>query len=187
MSRLVFFLEERSARVMLETLLARLMPELPFLCIDFQGKQQFEKELPKRLRAWNVPGDRFIAVRDQDSDDCLVLKNRIRRLCQDAHKPDVIVRIACRELESWYLGEFAAVEAAMNTTGLVGLENKARYRDPDSIVNPATELEQLTDGQYQKIDGSRRIARFLDPMQNRSASFQVLWKRIQSIAEEIMA
>ena len=61
MSRLVFLVEEYSMKVLLEGLLPRLFPNLSFLCIPHEGKQDLEKSVPKKLRAWReieklVPG-----------------------------------------------------------------------------------------------------------------------------------
>ncbi len=42
MSRLVFLLEEYSMKVLLDGLIPRLFPELPFLCISHEGKQELE-------------------------------------------------------------------------------------------------------------------------------------------------
>ncbi len=68
MSRVVFLLEEYSARILLEGLLPRLFPDLRFLCVHHEGKRDLERSVPRKLR-------------------------------------DVLVRLACQELEAWYLGE----------------------------------------------------------------------------------
>lgn len=52
MSRLVFLLEEYSMAVLLEDLLPRIYPDLPFLCMSHEGKQDLEKSIPRKLRAW---------------------------------------------------------------------------------------------------------------------------------------
>jgi hypothetical protein len=52
MSRVVFLLEEYSAKILLEGLLPRFFPDLSFLCIPHEGKQDLEKSFPRKLRAW---------------------------------------------------------------------------------------------------------------------------------------
>lgn len=47
MSRVVFLLEEYSMKVLLDGLLPRLFPELPFLCVPHEGKQDLEKSIPQ--------------------------------------------------------------------------------------------------------------------------------------------
>lgn len=49
---LVFLLEERSAKVMLESLLPRMLhDDIEFKLIAFEGKQDLEKQITKRMLA----------------------------------------------------------------------------------------------------------------------------------------
>lgn len=172
MRTLVIFTEEMSAKVMLESLLPRLLPEgTPLVCIPFEGKQDLEKQLPIKLKGWRRPDTEFVVLRDQDSGDCRDIKNDLVELCSKAGKPNALVRIACRELESWYFGDLEAVEAGLGIDGLVPLQGRARYRQPDSIHAPARELKQVTRNSYQKVRGSRLIGRHLRLDNTRSRSF----------------
>lgn len=74
MSRIVLLLEEHSMKVLLEGLLPRLVPGLQFLCVAHEGKQDLEKSIPKKLRAWREPGVQFVVLRDNDQGDCRELK-----------------------------------------------------------------------------------------------------------------
>lgn len=183
MKTIVFFLEEPSAREMLEGLLPRILPE-GFITkyLVFKGKQDLEKNLAGKLRGWQASDSFFIVIRDQDAADCAVIKNRLLELCRQAGKEGVVVRVACRELESFYLGDLRAVETALSITGLARQQESRKYRSPDQIVSPSTELERLTRGAYQKISGSRAIGPHLIPDQNRSHSFNVLVDGIRKIA-----
>src|SRR5205807_10542595 len=105
MSRVVFLLEEYSMKVLLEGLLPRFVPCLPFLCVPHEGKQDLERSLPRKLRVWREPGVRFVVVHDNDGGDCRALKARLAGLCDATGCQDTLVRIACQELEAWYLGE----------------------------------------------------------------------------------
>ena len=89
MSRLVFMLEEPSLKTLLDELLPRLFPGLDFFCIAHEGKNDLEKSVPRKLRAWAVPGDRFVVVRDNDGSDC-ALKARLVFLCQSAGRADTL-------------------------------------------------------------------------------------------------
>ena len=61
-------LEERSAKALLESLLPRILsPETEFRCIPFEGKQDLEKQLIRKVRAYQNDQARFIVLRDQDS------------------------------------------------------------------------------------------------------------------------
>jgi hypothetical protein len=181
MSRVVFMLEEPSLKALLLEMLPRLMPGLEFLCITHEGKNDLEKSIPRKLRAWNTPGDRFVVVRDNDGGDCIALKERLHRICEDAGRGDVLIRIACQELEAWYLGDLQAVGEAFQIPGLPGLAAKARYRDPDRIAEPSAEIARLVP-QFQKVSGARRIGAHLSTERNRSHSFQVFLSGLQALA-----
>ncbi len=175
MMTLVFFLEELSAKVLLETLLPRFIPEERFdLCfVPFEGKQDLEKQLVRKIRGWRTPKTHFIVLRDQDSAECKDVKQRLDELCNEAGRPETLVRIACRELESWYLGDLQAVENALEVRNLASKQDQPRYRDPDALRNPAQELERITNRRYQKVSGSRAVAPLMDIENNRSRSFQI--------------
>lgn len=66
MRRIVFLLEERSMKILLDGLLPRLLPEVSFLCIPHEGKQDLEKSIPRKIRAWREPGICFVVMRDND-------------------------------------------------------------------------------------------------------------------------
>jgi hypothetical protein len=53
MRELVFFLEEPSAKAMLETLLPRMLDQsITVRCVPFEGKQDLEKQLTRKIRAY---------------------------------------------------------------------------------------------------------------------------------------
>ncbi len=187
MRRLIFLLEELSAMEMLKGMLPGILPEdvVPEYKV-FEGKQDLEKSLPIILRAWRVPNCSFVVMRDQDSGDCSDVKQRLVDLSLGAGRSDVpvMIRIACRELESFFLGDLAAVEKGMGVPGLAGRQNSRKYRQPDRLGNPAAELMQLTAGRYKKIAGSRAIGRHLSIEQNRSHSFRVLLSGIRRLTKE---
>ena len=111
---LVFLLEEPSARELLKGLLPRVVHQSVWIrYIVFEGKQDLEKNVIRRLRGWRAPNSVFVVLRDQDAADCLTVKRELVRKCEEAGKPETIVRIACRELESWYFGDLAAVGGAL--------------------------------------------------------------------------
>ena len=174
MIQLVIFLEEPSAKAMLDGLLPKILPDNVYhQCVPFEGKQDLEKRLPIRLRAWQKPNTKFIVMRDQDNGNCLLIKQNLMQKCANAGKPETLVRIACRELESFYLGDLKAVSKALGIGKLDRQQEKSKYRDPDRIQNPSAELKRLVP-QYQKIAGSRAIGPLLDLENNKSKSFNML-------------
>jgi len=187
MRELVFVLEEPSARVMIEGIIPKIIPEeLEILVkyIVFDGKQDLEKQITKKLQYYRNPDAIFIILRDQDSGDCQVIKKNLKQKCQDAKKPEAIVRIACRELESWYLADLEAVEKAFNTN-LSQKQNQKKFRNPDRLENPSKELKSLV-SDYQKINGSRSIAPYLNLENTRSLSFSHFINAIKKIIEPDM-
>jgi hypothetical protein len=167
MTELVFFLEEASAKAMLEVLVPRLAPPgaaFHLRCVVFEGKQDLERNLERKLRGYLTPNAKFFVLRDQDREDCRKLKQRLKKICVKAKRPATVVRIACRELESFYLGDLRAKNLARR-------QSTEKFRDPDQLQNPAAELESLTGHIYQKVGGSRAIAAELNPHQSRSKSY----------------
>lgn len=79
----------------------------------------------------------------------------------------------CEELESWFLGDLAAVEAAFPASRATRSTYTAKYRNPDLLTNASDELARLT-GVYGKISKAKAIARHLEPARNTSPSFNLL-------------
>ena len=185
MSRVVFLLEEYSMKVLLEGMLPRLFPGLPFLCVPHEGKQDLEKSVPRKLRAWREPGVRFVVLRDNDGGDCLALKDKLAKLCLEGHRCDnVLVRIACQELEAWYIGEPDALADAYGDEDLRDIGRKARFRDADTVQQPSATLKRLVP-EFQKVSGARLMARFLSRERNSSTSFQVLLAGVDRLHAEM--
>jgi len=184
-STLVAFLEEPSAKHMLEAVLPPILPkDCELRCIPFDGKQDLEKNLARKLRYWMKPDSRFLVLRDRDSEDCRAVKRRLVGICRQAGHPETVVRIACGELESFYLGDLSAVSKALGRK--LPSNKKAKYRDPDVLNNAAEELMRLTDKAYQKIAGSKAISPYLKTDgTNRSHSFNVLISGVRKLFPQI--
>jgi len=185
MKELVFCLEEQSAKVMLEGVLPRLLPlgEFVFRYIVFQGKQDLEKQLQRKLKGYFNPAARFLVIRDQDSHpNCVDVKARLVDLCTQAGKPHALVRIACRELEAFYLAYLQAVERGLGVHGLAKHQLTKKFRSPDYLGSPSKELSILTKGKYQKVGGSRSIGVHLQLDNARSDSFRNLVAGVRRLA-----
>jgi hypothetical protein len=178
MTRLVFLVEERSMKTLLDNLLPRLIHGIDFLCIPHEGKQDLETSIPRKLRAWREPGVQFIIVRDNDGGDCHAVKKRLSQLCFEAGKKNTIIRIVCQELEAWYLGEPEALGTAYGKNSLKKIGEKSQYRNPDAIQKPSREIKKMIP-EFQKISGARRMAAHLTRSGNRSRSFQVMMEGVE--------
>ncbi len=188
---LVFLLEERSMKELLEVLLPRFLPKnVTFKCISHEGKQDLEKSIPRKLKAWKTAG-RFVIMRDQDSGDCVKIKNNLKNLSYKSGRSDTLIRIVCHELESWFLGDLAAVEKAfeLKTGKLSKKQNNKKYTNPDQLNSAKQELKKLVDN-YQPISGSRKIGQCLDIQnlgKNKSSSFKKFIEGLEKILREIVA
>lgn len=189
MRELVFLLEEKSSKAMLETLLPRMLDEsIAVRCVPFEGKQDLEKQLTHKIRAYQNQRARFIVLRDQDSHpDCKAVKQHLLALCQASGKAEkCLVRIACRELEAFYLADLVAVERGLVLKGLAGQQQSRRFRSPDTLGSPSAELKTLTKKGYEKIAGSRAIGQYLDLGNKRSPSFRNLIAAIRHMEDELL-
>jgi hypothetical protein len=184
MKTLVCFLEEKSACEMLKGVLPRVLPkDMNVQFIVFEGKQDLDRQLARKLRGWQIPESVFLVVRDQDAADCKVVKNRLVKICRSVNNnSQILTRIACHELESFYFGDLTSVEKALHVT-LSSFKRRAKYRIPDNIISPSRELEKITNGVYQKIGGSRAIGKIISLDENLSHSFQMLISGIKKLCE----
>lgn len=166
---IVFLLEERSMKEVLDIILPRLLPEgTDFITIPHNGKSDLEQSIPRKLKAWRQPNTKFVIVRDQDSADCIKVKKHLKDIVEPYGR-EVLIRIACKELEAWYFGDLNAVSKAYGYS-LESLANKRQYRDPDKIENPKAELKRLLP-LHQQLEGARNIAIHMDICNNTSSSF----------------
>jgi len=185
MNTIVFFLEGPSEKEMLLGLLPKLIPaDMEVRYLIFRGKQDLEKSLARRLWGWQLPNSVFVVLRDQDAGDCHRIKARLADICRNSGKTGWLVRIACREMESFFLGDLAAVEQGLGLKKLREKQQKRKFRYPDKLANPAQELIKLTGKRYDKLSGSRAIGPYLNIEINRSHSFKVLVDGIRRLAEE---
>lgn len=189
-AHLEVLVEEPSSAAALQLLIPRIRDDLSFKLYEFQGCRDLLAKLPERFRGFSryLPTDwRVVVLIDRDRKDCLALKQQILGMARKAglrtaprgrDAAQLLVRIAIEELESWFIGDAAAVRAAYAGVPK-DLEKKAAFRDPDALVNTWEHLEQLLQraGHFkaglQKIRCAREIAAHMNPEINRSRSFQV--------------
>lgn len=183
---LIVLLEEPSAKKMLDIVLPKILPNgVRHRCIPFQGKSDLMKNIALKLRAWREPDSVFLVLRDQDSGDCRQIKSQILAECAKSHKKanEYLVRIACHELESFYLGDLSAVRSAGYRL-ILSKKFKSGYSNPDSKTNAADELSKITNGAYEKIQGSFLIAPYMKlDGSNSSTSFNMLLDGVRKLVD----
>jgi Domain of unknown function (DUF4276) len=176
MTRIVFLVEEPSMVELLRAVLPKVFPGWVegqhWLALAHQGKSDLEKSVPRKLRAWNRPEDRFVIMRDNDGGDCRAHKARLVRLAAAQPSDRVLVRIVCQELESWFLGDLPAIKKAFPVAVRHLAVTGRRYQDPDQIINASQELGRLTEIPG-KVGRAREISACMAVEDNLSNSFRV--------------
>ena len=183
MNRLVFLVEGEADEAFLRAFLPLAgVPEEQFHVYPQGGKPALVSDFYRLLRAWRGPAVRFIILVDQDIDDCKQLKRKIkavaRKQCENQSK-DLLVRIACREAEAWYLGDIAALrEAYPDARQAVWRKINRRINDPDDARDPKpSDLLREIPG-FAKQDAAEKMGDILgrkwaeNANGNRSASFR---------------
>ncbi|MCG5052487.1 MAG: DUF4276 family protein [Myxococcales bacterium] len=186
MRHLVFLLEEPSARDLLEHVVPRIVPapDVSASYLVFEGKSDLEKGMTTKMRAWRRPNSGFVVLRDQDAGDCRKVRQKLFDLAEASQQALFTVRVACRELESWILGDWTAVARAFDKPALEAQSRKATYKNPDLLSNPVEELRKHIPT-YQKRDGARRVGAHLDLARNCSPSFRAFCTGVQKLVNAI--
>jgi len=187
MIRLEFLLEELSMESFLKGFLPKILPNgyvynQNYFLHPHQGKSDLLRSISRKIRIDYGETTAFIILHDQDSNNCMDLKNRINNICQAHCKKGnrYLIRIVCRELESWYLGDLDAVEKAFPRFKAVKYKNKTKFRNPDSI-NAADEIIKLIP-EFQKNRGAKLISQYMDiNFNNKSNSFNHFVSGLQKI------
>ena len=137
-----------------------------------QGKSDLQKSIPRKVQAFkNFPQSvRLIVIHDQDSNDCQELKATLARLIEEKNSGlPKLIRIACRELENWYLGDLTAVEKVYPDSKASSLQHKAKFRNCDKL-NGSEEMLRLTKN-FTKSFAAREMPQQMSFQNNKSTSF----------------
>jgi len=189
-----FLVEEPSAEAALRNIVPKIVgKDATFDVHPFQGRDDLEKQLPKRLKGYSqwLPADwRIVILVDKDDDECHQLKNRLEAIARNANLItkssvpagaafQVMNRLAIEELEAWFLGDVEAIRKAYPRIS-ASLTHKAKYRNPDAVRGGTKEAlhRELNRAGYHPsgvppIDTARKISAHMDPERNMSKSFQV--------------
>jgi len=197
-----FLVEEPSAAEALGNLLPKMIEDDSTFDIHIhQGKHDLLKKLPGRLQGYGrwIPSDwRVVVMVDEDREDCIALKQRLEDAAinagmQTKSRPNgeglfqVLNRIVIEELEAWFFGDVEAMNWAYPRVPLT-LARKARFRDSDHIAGGTWEaLERVLQraGYFPsgmpRIEVARSISSHMNPLRNRSKSFQIFQRGLQAL------
>ena len=185
MARIEILVEEPSMDECLRNLLPKIVPahwrlDENYFIRPHQGKSDLKKSIPTKMKVfnnWHEP-IAVVILHDQDSADCKVLKQDIKSLCGDFNK-SLLIRIVCKELESWYLGDLLAIEKAYPKFKSSNFVSKARFKYPDNL-NAKDQIKKIFPD-YREVASSREIAKNFNIENNRSDSFNQFVKGIKRI------
>ncbi|TSE27278.1 hypothetical protein Tsedi_00108 [Tepidimonas sediminis] len=202
MTQIEFLVEEPSAEEALRHVLPRLLRgRARWKLINLGSKYKLLRALPDRLAAYRdriARGEplRVVVLVDRDTDDCAALKRQLEDMAKAAAlatktHPDaqglfhVVNRIAVEELESWFIGDAAALRQAFRSLPTVDV-GKGVFRNPDNggsweALHRFLKKHGIYKNSYPKIDAARRIAPYLDLQVNRSRSFQVFVEGVEAL------
>lgn len=176
MARIEILVEEPSMKEFLTIFLPRILDDFWVLnqnvfIRSFQGKSDLQKNIPSKIKTysnWHEPIG-VVILQDQDSNDCVELKRKLVELCEKNGDCPTLIRIVCRELESWYLGDFEAIGKSYLGFKFEKYIDKSKFRDPDTC-NAYHDLKKILP-EFQKVDGAKKIAPNISLGKNRSKSF----------------
>lgn len=176
MGRIEILVEEPSMEECLKVILPKLVSNDWVLNQNYfirkhQGKSDLKKSIPTKVNAFRYSHEpvAVIILHDQDSSDCKILKHSLIESCGITTIP-ILIRIVCKELESWYLGDLEAIERAYPRFNCNNYINKAQFRNPDNL-NAKDKLKKILP-EYKEIFSSKEISKYMNIRQNRSESFK---------------
>jgi hypothetical protein len=182
------FTEEPSAKKVFDHILPKLLPEnTSFRVYPHQGKQDLEKALRDSVPSISkMPGSKILITRDQDNDDCVLVKKTIKERIDFNCNCDYKIRIVCRELESWFLGDLKAIKKAYPRFSPEHYQHKADIRNVDNIVSPNKYLLKIipefkSQTTLPKLEVADSIAPHLGIESNQSKSFNQMVNAIKEL------
>lgn len=188
---IIFLVEDYSMKNFLEGILPRLNLEADqFEIKHHRGKEDLLSHLARIVPTLSKRAQQIIIIIDQDQQNCLTLKNKISEKMANSNCKYQI-RIACYELEAWFLGDFAAIAQCSPKFKPSFFQNKKQYRDIDRIPKPSRVLQEIVPD-WKEIYGNKpqfakKIAPFISlekqntEQANRSHSFHVLLETLRSL------
>lgn len=189
---ILFLVEDYSMRKFLEGVLPRLGFEAhQFEIKHHRGKEDLISHLKQIIPTLSKRAQQIIVIIDQDKQDCIILKNNIKAKmawCSCKYK----IRIACYELEAWFLGDMEAIAKCSPRFKARFFQGKKKYRDVDNIPKPSRVLEEIVPDWKNKYANKPQFAKEIAPFvslkeqnleqANRSHSFHVFKKTLHSVS-----
>ncbi|QYU66518.1 DUF4276 family protein [Leptolyngbya sp. 15MV] len=165
--------EEESARVAIECFAERLGFADAAKVIPHEGKSDLERSIRRKIAGWHAPRPpRFVIAMDGSAAARDAIKQRLLQQVPLDARHRTKVRIVVHELESWFLGDPAAVERAGLLSDAPARRRLFRLaqRNLCQLSNPVQELSKLLNVTG-KIARARAVAPHMNLQANAAASF----------------
>ena len=183
--------EELSIKNVFDIILPKILPsDFGFRILVHQGKSDLENALTDKITSLSkITGAKILITIDQDNNDCKQLKNKIIGIIGENYACEYKIRIVCKELESWLLGDLLAIEKAFPRFKSASIAKKAQIRDVDKINKPSNFLlriipEYKDRKKIPKLEFSKKTAQFLDITNNKSTSFNNTIEAIKQLCNQ---
>lgn len=160
--------EEKSSAIIIKHLSISLKLNHRVRILSHDGFGDLKNSIPKKLNSQHHIMTRFIILCDADNADCAARKRQLVDLVPPNKRSKTIIRIACRELESWYIAQPDALQFAGTIKHKIS--KRLLSRDPDQIDKIKEELKKYTH-QRGQVDLAQKIGPHLKPDDIRSKSF----------------
>lgn len=173
------FTEELSCKSLVDRIVPGLLPKgADFHVYDHQGKQDLEQALKSTVPSISrIPDSRILITIDQDNSNCKQLKVKLLNLIEGKCLCPYMIRIICRKLECWYLGDLQAIKAAYPRFDPDKHTHASAFRNVDNIQNAPEKMlkivPELNKREYlPKLEFSRKVSAHLNIDRNTSTSFR---------------
>jgi len=187
---IIFLVEDYSMRKFLEGILPRLgFTADAFEIKHHQGKEDLLGNLTQVIPTLSKRAKHIVVLIDQDRQDCIQLKQKLKEKVAWC-ACDYTLRIACYELESWFLGDLDAITQCSERFRLKHFQNKQKYQQTDNIVKPSTDIETIVPDwktlYSSKPKFAEKMSQFiaLEPEQNRSCRFSIFLKTLYELRQK---
>ena len=180
----VFFVEEESMKAFLENFLSRLgISTTAYNISVFEGKNQLKKNLTPKINQWRLPNMQFFVLMDNDNKpNCKDVKLALFKQCEEANRPDTIIRLVCQELEAWYLGDLSTVSNYYNQPIKLPTLKQITQQNikPDSVERPSELLKQQFPT-FKKGELARHMGKHITLEDNSSVSFGYFVQALKTV------
>ncbi|AWB23122.1 hypothetical protein DA075_21290 [Methylobacterium currus] len=166
--------EEPSIRIVIEAICGKLGASDLVRILEHEGKSDLERSIARKINGWRSPVlPYFIVSRDLDASERQALRTRLLALVPPHALGRTKVRVIVPELESWYLGDPAALVAAGVITPAAAqrITAQAKFRDLCTLTGAKAEFRKIVGQPIGQIRTAHLLGAHLDLERNNCRNF----------------